>query len=363
MIKRSSGTIVPNGGSSQVTRGFETRITFPATRRRTAGCGSARRCRGRSRWRTGRGSRSRRSAVARSTLRRSGLVSRAQTSSEAGLRAPRLRNRYCSVSPESTMSSTISTCAAFDGGVEVLEDAHDAAGVGGRAVGGHGHEVDLARDLDVAHEVGQEEHGALEHADQQQVLARVVARDLGGQLADPVLELVGLDEDLADGGVAHGGSVGAVSAGRGRRRSARCPRVRARARRPPRSSAPAVASARTSSVRRAARGTAPPVAVLGQPPHDEPGERRRQGRAGGRASISVAAGERGVDDRVEHRGLLAQQLGRAQRRWPRRPGGPRAAPAAARGGRGCARRRPTRWWRPRARAGRARGSRRRSPRA
>ena len=69
----------------------------------------------------------------------------------------------------------------------------------GRAVGGDGHEVDLARDLDLAHQVGEEEHRALEHADQQQVLARVVARDLLAQLAHAVLELVGLDEDLADG--------------------------------------------------------------------------------------------------------------------------------------------------------------------
>ena len=37
-----------------------------------------------------------------------------------------------------------------------------------------GHEVDLARDRDLAHEVGQEEHGALEHADEQQVAVGVV---------------------------------------------------------------------------------------------------------------------------------------------------------------------------------------------
>ena len=44
-----------------------------------------------------------------SVRRRSGLVSRAQTSSEAGSRASRLRSRYWRVRPESTMSSTIST--------------------------------------------------------------------------------------------------------------------------------------------------------------------------------------------------------------------------------------------------------------
>src|SRR5215207_4224037 len=94
--------------------------------------------------------------------------------------------------------------APLDRRVEVLEDADDARGLGGRAIGGHGHEVDLARTVDVAHEVGKEEDRPLEHADQQQIALLVVARDLGAQLADPVLELVALDEDLADGGVAHG---------------------------------------------------------------------------------------------------------------------------------------------------------------
>ena len=63
----------------------------------------------------------------------------------------------------------------------------------------------------MAHEVGEEEDRALEDADQEQVLARVVARDLLAHLAHPVLELVGLHEDLADGFVAEHarGSLGA----------------------------------------------------------------------------------------------------------------------------------------------------------
>jgi len=93
--------------------------------------------------------------------------------------------------------------AALDRGIEVLEDPHHARGVGGRAVGGDGHEVHLARDLDVAHEVGQKEHRPLEHADQDQVAAVVVARDLDAELPHAVLEVVGLHEDLADRRVAH----------------------------------------------------------------------------------------------------------------------------------------------------------------
>src|SRR4051795_5534380 len=93
--------------------------------------------------------------------------------------------------------------ASRDRAVEVLEDPHHARGIGLRAVGGDRHEVDLAWDVDVAHEVGQEEDRALEDAHQQQVALGVVGRDLPVDLADLRLEVVGLDEDLADLGVPH----------------------------------------------------------------------------------------------------------------------------------------------------------------
>ena len=57
--------------------------------------------------------------------------------------------------------------------------------------------------LQVAHEVGEEEDRALQHADQQQLAALVVARDLLGQLAHAVRELVALHQDLADAGLVH----------------------------------------------------------------------------------------------------------------------------------------------------------------
>ncbi len=41
-------------------------------------------------------------------------------------------------------------------------------------------------------------HRALEHADQQQVAIGVVARDLGRELADARLQLVGPDQDVGD---------------------------------------------------------------------------------------------------------------------------------------------------------------------
>src|SRR4051794_7007845 len=94
---------------------------------------------------------------------------------------------------------------ALERDVEILEDPHDAGGVGGRAVARDGHEVDLARDVEVAHEVREEEHRALEHADEQEVAPCVVGADLVPELADAPGELIGLDEDLSHGVVAHSG--------------------------------------------------------------------------------------------------------------------------------------------------------------
>src|SRR5262245_7802447 len=95
----------------------------------------------------------------------------------------------------------------LDVDVEVLEDAHHARGVSGCSVARNGHEVDFARHRYRPHQVGHEEDRALEHADEQKLLAGVVGRDLGAQLADPRLERVLVDEDLPDRllelGVAH----------------------------------------------------------------------------------------------------------------------------------------------------------------
>src|SRR6266568_2228812 len=78
--------------------------------------------------------------------------------------------------------------AALDVDVEILEDAHDTRAVGGRAVARDGHEVDLARDGQVPHQVGHEEDGALEHADEQRVATVVESGDLLTQLRDPRLQ-------------------------------------------------------------------------------------------------------------------------------------------------------------------------------
>src|SRR5206468_10372855 len=48
----------------------------------------------------------------------------------------------------------------------------------------------------VAHQVGEEEDRALEHADEEQVASLVVRRDLGAELRDAPLEILLLDQDL-----------------------------------------------------------------------------------------------------------------------------------------------------------------------
>ena len=42
----------------------------------------------------------------------------------------------------------------------------------------------------LAHQVGEEEHGALEHADHEQVAPLVVAADLGAELGDAPLQVL-----------------------------------------------------------------------------------------------------------------------------------------------------------------------------
>ena len=71
-----------------------------------------------------------------------------------------------------------------------LEDADHARGLGGRAGGRHGHEVELVGHGQVPGQVGHEDEGALEHPDQQHVAPGVVLGDLGGQIANLGLDLV-----------------------------------------------------------------------------------------------------------------------------------------------------------------------------
>jgi hypothetical protein len=75
-----------------------------------------------------------------------------------------------------------------------------AAGVGA-VVAGELDEVDRMGDRDRARKVGQEHEARLQQRNEQQVAAGVVARDVGPELADARLQLLGSEEDLADAGV------------------------------------------------------------------------------------------------------------------------------------------------------------------
>jgi hypothetical protein len=75
-----------------------------------------------------------------------------------------------------------------------------AAGVGA-VVAGELDEVDRVRDRDRAGEVGQEDEARLQQRDEQQVAAGVVARDVGAELANARLQLLGREKDLAYPGV------------------------------------------------------------------------------------------------------------------------------------------------------------------
>ena len=57
----------------------------------------------------------------------------------------------------------------------------------------------------MAHQIGEEEHRALQHADHEEVTPLVVAADLVAELGDAALQLLAGDEGLADRGVTHAG--------------------------------------------------------------------------------------------------------------------------------------------------------------
>ena len=72
--------------------------------------------------------------------------------------------------------------------------------------------------VELAHQVGEEQHRALEDPDHDEVAALVVAADLRAELARPCAQVLAVDEGLADRGVVHGR--GAHSAARRRVRTA-----------------------------------------------------------------------------------------------------------------------------------------------
>jgi hypothetical protein len=68
-------------------------------------------------------------------------------------------------------------------------------------VAGELDEIDLVRDRDRPREIGEEDEARLEERDQQKVAVGVVRGDLGAELPDARLELLGGEKGLADTGV------------------------------------------------------------------------------------------------------------------------------------------------------------------
>ena len=85
--------------------------------------------------------------------------------------------------------------APVDLAVEVLEEPDPVASL---AVAGELDEVECVVRVDAAGEVADEGDARLQRADEQRLAARVVAGQLGAELADAAANLVGVEVDLAD---------------------------------------------------------------------------------------------------------------------------------------------------------------------
>ena len=86
--------------------------------------------------------------------------------------------------------------AVLDLPIQILKNTHHARGTSGISIRADSHEFQLHRYIQFAGEVGNEEHRALEHADQDQVILGVLVLFAGrlGQFADPRVQSVLVDQ-------------------------------------------------------------------------------------------------------------------------------------------------------------------------
>src|SRR2546430_3151215 len=87
---------------------------------------------------------------------------------------------------------------------EIGDEPNLPRGLAAARVARHADEVGREVDGDRADQVGHEEEGALQHADQDRALSRVVACDRPPELADARVELRLADQDPSQPGPAHG---------------------------------------------------------------------------------------------------------------------------------------------------------------
>src|SRR6266550_2054249 len=89
--------------------------------------------------------------------------------------------------------------AALDRPVQVLQQPHPLVPPrDGAVIAGELDEIEFVERRDRSREVGEEEQGAFERRDEQEVEAGVVGGDLGAHLADARLDLLGGEVGLAD---------------------------------------------------------------------------------------------------------------------------------------------------------------------
>src|SRR5690606_41042100 len=81
---------------------------------------------------------------------------------------------------------------------QVLQDPDHAAAASVVRVTGNGHEVDGDRNGDGAQQIGHEDHGPAQDADQDQGTASVIPADLLPQLLHPAGDLLLVDQNLPD---------------------------------------------------------------------------------------------------------------------------------------------------------------------
>ena len=79
---------------------------------------------------------------------------------------------------------------------EILDDLDVAARDSAVLVARDRHEIDRERKIDGTHQVGQKHARSLEHADQDEILALIVAADLGTHFLDPLSYLLGGKQDF-----------------------------------------------------------------------------------------------------------------------------------------------------------------------
>ena len=88
--------------------------------------------------------------------------------------------------------------ATTDVDIQVLNDTHDARRLHTVAIARNSHEIDVGRQLDLAHQVAHKDNGAAQDRDQHQILTSVVARNLLAQARNDTFDILLRKQNLLD---------------------------------------------------------------------------------------------------------------------------------------------------------------------